>query len=183
MFSHAHRPHQFRVIDSLERVNQGVRARALYLALGRRIRCLREEHNLTQDELAAAAAVSRSSIANIERGQQQAPVHVLLNIALRLDLEIAGLLPTREEILARVEAGGSVPKLVSIAGEAEQMSGEVTLLVADLLRAAAGPAAAKRTTSAKRVQAAKQLAAAKPVHGKKAARKTVRAPRTPRGGA
>jgi transcriptional regulator with XRE-family HTH domain len=120
--------------DRQERVEQELRTRALYSELGRRIRQRREANGLKQDELAVKAAISRSSIANIERGQQQAPAHVLFAIAHVLDVELADLLPTRAEVEARVAAGRDVQKVVTIGGEASRLSSDVTLLIADLLR-------------------------------------------------
>lgn len=122
---------------------QELRTRALYLELGRRIRQRREAKGLKQEELATHASISRSSIANIERGQQQAPVHVLFAIAGVLDVELAELLPARAEVDARVAAGRNVLKVVTIGGEAGRLSGDITLLIADLLRPPAGPARRK----------------------------------------
>ena len=116
-----------------------LRTRALYLELGRRIRQRREAKGLKQEELAARAVISRSSIANIERGQQQAPVHVLFAIAGVLDLELADLLPSGAEVAARVATGRDVLKVVTIGGEASRLSGDITLLIADLLRPSARP--------------------------------------------
>lgn len=126
------------------------RTRALYLELGRRIRQRREARELKQEDLAARAAISRSSIANIERGQQQAPVHVLFAIAGVLDLELVDLLPTRSEVDARVAAGRHVQKVVTIGGEAGRLSGDITLLIADLLRPPTGPVRRKPSGSAAR---------------------------------
>jgi transcriptional regulator with XRE-family HTH domain len=127
-----------------------LRTRALYLELGRRIRQRREAKELKQEELATRAAISRSSIANIERGQQQAPVHVLFAIAGVLDVELADLLPTRSEVDAGVAAGRKVHKVVTIGGEASRLSGDVTLLIADLLRPPVGPVPRKPRAGAAR---------------------------------
>lgn len=57
--------------------------------LGAQLRELRLKANLTQDELAAYAGMSRGSIANIERGEQMPGLYRLILIckALRCDLE------------------------------------------------------------------------------------------------
>lgn len=59
-------------------------ARTFYSLVGRRIRDARQARGLSQTELAAAASVGRTSIANIEAGRQRVPLHKLHEIALAL---------------------------------------------------------------------------------------------------
>ena len=132
--------------DPEERYKLELRTRALYLELGRRIRQRREAEGLLQEELAAQTAISRSSVANIERGQQQAPVHVLFAIARVLRVELADLLPSAADVEARVTAGTDVQKVVTIGGEGSRLTGDITLLIADLLRPASAPARRKSAT-------------------------------------
>ena len=71
-----------------------------YRELGQRIRTARKRHaggSLTQAELAERVDVSRSSIANIEQGRQQAPIHILVQIAEALGVSPGELLPRLEE--------------------------------------------------------------------------------------
>ncbi|ODT03000.1 MAG: hypothetical protein ABS52_11210 [Gemmatimonadetes bacterium SCN 70-22] len=107
--------------------------RRLYLEMGARVRQRRETLKKTQDELAGDVGISRSSIANIERGQQHAPVHVLLGLAEALDVDMAALLPTHAELVALVDASRDVPKLVNIAGESSQLPPDVVQFLGTLL--------------------------------------------------
>lgn len=59
-------------------------ARAFYSLVGRRIRDARQARGLSQTELAAAASLGRTSIANIEAGRQRVPLHKLQEIATAL---------------------------------------------------------------------------------------------------
>ena len=65
----------------------------LYGAIGAAIRKKRAEVGMTQAQLADAAAVLRTSIANIESGRQKAPLHVLYRICAVLELDITAILP------------------------------------------------------------------------------------------
>lgn len=105
----------------------------LYLELGVRVRRLREDLNITQDELAKRVDISRSSIANIERGRQHAPVHVVLSIAETLNVDMAQLLPTHAELVSLVDRSRDVPKLVNIAGQSGLMPKDVVHLIGELL--------------------------------------------------
>lgn len=118
--------------------------RRLYLELGVRVRRRREALEMTQEALATAVGVSRSSIANIERGQHHAPVHVLLGLAEALKVDMGDLLPTHAELVALVDASRDVPKLVNIAGESSLMPAEVVHLVGELLTQATEPAPKRR---------------------------------------
>lgn len=73
----------------------------LYNALGRRIRDLRGARNFTQEVLARRVAAARTTITNIENGSQAATLHQLWSIAEVLGVEVADLLPTRSEVMAR----------------------------------------------------------------------------------
>jgi transcriptional regulator with XRE-family HTH domain len=75
----------------------------LYQALGRRIRALREQPSgersrMTQAQLAQLVEMERTSITNIEKGNQKVPLHVLYRICEVLGSEPAALLPTLSEI-------------------------------------------------------------------------------------
>jgi len=65
----------------------------IYAAVGALIRQRRDTIGMTQSTLAARAGVSRTSIANIERGGQAMLVHQLLNIARALKVQPVSLLP------------------------------------------------------------------------------------------
>lgn len=77
----------------------------LYKALGERIRSQREgaagsRKKLTQAELAHEVGLERTSITNIERGNQKVPLHVLYRICDALQLPVEAVLPPLPEITA-----------------------------------------------------------------------------------
>lgn len=53
----------------------------IYKVFGRRVAARRVELDLKQHELAARVDLSRASIANIERGHQKLPLHLVYRIA------------------------------------------------------------------------------------------------------
>lgn len=71
----------------------GVDDQALYADVGRRIRDARLRQNLTQDALASAISLTRTSITNIEKGRQKILLHTLFDVAGVLGVEPTSLLP------------------------------------------------------------------------------------------
>ncbi|HEV2800972.1 MAG TPA: ImmA/IrrE family metallo-endopeptidase [Pyrinomonadaceae bacterium] len=65
----------------------------LYFQIGEKIRTGRERSQLTQEDLARKVGLTRTSITNIEKGQQRVQVHTLYTIAEFLDISIYELLP------------------------------------------------------------------------------------------
>lgn len=66
----------------------------MYSAIGRRIRALRQEKNLTQEQLAERAEISLSFLGHIERGTRKLSVETLYKLVDALDCapeEILGL--------------------------------------------------------------------------------------------
>jgi transcriptional regulator with XRE-family HTH domain len=61
-------------------------------ALGKRVRILRLTKELTQDELAVAAGMSRSFVSLIEKGTHGVDVVRLLRLAAALDVPLAELI-------------------------------------------------------------------------------------------
>jgi transcriptional regulator with XRE-family HTH domain len=59
-------------------------ATIFYSRVGKRIRDARRGRGLSQAELATAASLGRTSIANIEAGRQHVPLHKLQEIATAL---------------------------------------------------------------------------------------------------
>jgi transcriptional regulator with XRE-family HTH domain len=55
--------------------------RALYARVGKRIRTAREREGLSQEALGAEIGLTRTSVTNIEAGNQQMPLHVFFDIA------------------------------------------------------------------------------------------------------
>ncbi|MCU1283312.1 MAG: hypothetical protein JWM53_6858 [bacterium] len=135
--------------------------RRLYLELGSRVRRRREALGKTQEQLAGDVGISRSSIANIERGQHHAPVHVLLGLAEALNVDMGTLLPTHTELVALVDASRHVPKLVNIGGESSLMSPSVVQMVGKLLTQSKEPAPEASARPARR----SSRAGARPTRG------------------
>lgn len=67
----------------------------LYKQFGRRVARFRKKAKLSQVKLARAVGLSRSSIANIERGRQTVQIHVAYLMADALGEEIVRLLPNQ----------------------------------------------------------------------------------------
>lgn len=69
----------------------------LYRSFGRRVAGRRSALTLTQAQLAARIGVSRASIANIERGQQNLSLHQVYRLTEALGLsDVTDLLPRME---------------------------------------------------------------------------------------
>ncbi len=71
---------------------------SVYRLVGERARYLREDRDLTQEDLANRAGVSRASITQFEGGQQRIPLETLYMIAAALNAEITELLPRVHEL-------------------------------------------------------------------------------------
>ena len=76
----------------------------LYRLFGSRVRALREEKKVTQDELARRVELSRASITNIERGRQRVLLHQMVDIAQALDADPTELIPKSEPKPAALRA-------------------------------------------------------------------------------
>lgn len=74
----------------------------LYQAIGKRIRSARENAKLTQNELAQRVDVARTSITNIESGQQKIQVYTLYAIANVLNVSVLNLLPEEKSLEERL---------------------------------------------------------------------------------
>ncbi|WP_175037895.1 helix-turn-helix domain-containing protein [Burkholderia contaminans] len=64
-----------------------------YRGLGSSVRRAREASSLTQEELAAAIGISRTSLTNMELGRQRVLVDQLAGIASTLKVSIESLIP------------------------------------------------------------------------------------------
>lgn len=93
----------------------------LYRQIGARIKQRRTEIDMTQDELAEAIGLLRTSVANIESGRQRAPVHVLYNVSAALRTQIEAILPSAKEIseqqMVRIQIEGVVKDVPPKAAE------------------------------------------------------------------
>jgi transcriptional regulator with XRE-family HTH domain len=76
----------------------------LYEALGSRLKRLREAHvngprgRLTQGALAELVGLERTSITNIENGNQKVPLHVLYRICEQLNAAVPEVLPPFNDV-------------------------------------------------------------------------------------
>lgn len=99
----------------------------LYAVLGARLKRLREGDDgnprLTQAELAAKVGLERTSITNIEKGNQKVPLHVLYRLCEVLKVDISSLLPPLAEVqdddrvLRDVHVGTFKAKLTPLAAQ------------------------------------------------------------------
>lgn len=60
---------------------------------GARLRRIRQDAELTQEDLAELASISRTSVVNVEQGRQGVSVHRLYRLAQALNVAPAELLP------------------------------------------------------------------------------------------
>lgn len=70
----------------------------LYYMIGKRIKSLRTERNLSQEDLSLHLNLSRASISNIELGRHQIPLILLYELSLFFKIGIYDLIPTNEEV-------------------------------------------------------------------------------------
>ncbi len=71
----------------------------LYSMIGGKIKSLRIKKGLKQTELSDKIPnIGRTSISNIEKGNQQPPLHILYLICRELDVDIHSILPAYSEV-------------------------------------------------------------------------------------
>ena len=73
------------------------------LLLGRRIRALRTQKRLTQQELGEKADINYKFLGEVERGQQNPSFQILVKIASGLNIELPELFRFEQEITDRKE--------------------------------------------------------------------------------
>jgi transcriptional regulator with XRE-family HTH domain len=92
-----------------------INEKLLYKRIGQQIRQNREARGLTQEQLATAIGVLRTSVTNIEAGRQKAPLHLLYQLCEILQLEIKDILPPlidiAEQNLTSIEIGGRLTEV------------------------------------------------------------------------
>ncbi len=90
----------------------------IYRVFGSRLREIREQADVTQEELARRVDLSRTSITNIEKGRQRILLHQLVDFADALKVPASELMPKtepgseelREDVAKIVEALKGAPK-------------------------------------------------------------------------
>ena len=91
---------------------------SLYAQIGKRIQRKRASLGITQSELAKQINLSRTSVANIEAGNQNAPIHVLYEMCVILHLRPAEVFPEIDGIRSSIVVGDSIAKeLGGVAGD------------------------------------------------------------------
>ena len=70
----------------------------LYNLIGSTIKQQRRKAEMTQEQLADAVGVLRTSITNIEAGRQKLPLYLLYEVCIALGVEIATILPTNAAV-------------------------------------------------------------------------------------
>jgi transcriptional regulator with XRE-family HTH domain len=76
-----------------------------YIELGRRISHRRRQLNKTQEELAIAVGLKRTSITNLEKGRQKVLIHTLVEVANCLQIGVCELIPDQPGTTRRGMAG------------------------------------------------------------------------------
>jgi len=83
----------------------------LYEQFGQRLRGLREDAGLTQDQVAERVSLKRTSITNIESGRQHIALHQLFLLAAAVGKSPAELLPDTGPALQELLPNGTVAAL------------------------------------------------------------------------
>ena len=87
----------------------------------------REQHGITQAEMAAATGMSKNQISAIERGQSKASVELLLNYCRKCGV-------TPNELLQTEEPGEILPELRKMLGEQDPVFQDKLLEIIRLIR-------------------------------------------------
>ncbi len=80
--------------------------------IGNRIKSLRTERSLSQEDLSIQLNLSRASISNIELGRHQIPLFLLYELSLFFKIDIHDLIPSIEEIQSNLNSNN--PELSKI---------------------------------------------------------------------
>jgi transcriptional regulator with XRE-family HTH domain len=94
----------------------------LYKQFGRRLRDLREEAGLTQDQIAERVKLKRTSITNIERGRQHIALHQLFLLAAAVGKSPTELLPDSESALQELLPNETVAALRASAQDEQDLA-------------------------------------------------------------
>lgn len=76
----------------------------LYQEIGKAIHDLRQakKPRLTQARLAEMLGVTRTSITNIEKGQQRIPLHLLYTLCAKLSVQISDVIPVVDDVVGQL---------------------------------------------------------------------------------
>jgi transcriptional regulator with XRE-family HTH domain len=99
----------------------------LYIAIGSRIKRIREAADMTQEDLARVLELKRTSITNIERGNQKPTLDTLYRLCERFGLEISKVIPPVVDVTREDE------RSVVVGGKTQEV-GAKTAIVLERLR-------------------------------------------------
>ena len=96
-------------------MNGTINDATLYEKLGANLKLAREALGITQGRLARQVGIARTSITNIEAGQQKLPIHLLFQLCDVLQIEVVNVLPSLKEVrrseMEEVEVNGQLTVL------------------------------------------------------------------------
>lgn len=99
----------------------------LYSTIGKRLKLIRSTsagRNLTQDRLAQEVGLERTSITNIEAGNQRIPVHVLFELCKALGVGLSEVLPSIEDVSNELDV-----QVVNVGSDSYTVSAQIAGLV------------------------------------------------------
>ena len=68
------------------------------IALGKKIRSVRKGKSLSQEQVALATEFARSYFGGVERGERNISAKNLIKLAMKLDIEVGELFPSKAEL-------------------------------------------------------------------------------------
>jgi len=89
------------------------------ILLGRRVRSLREAKGWTQQELGSQADVNYKFLGEIERGQQNPSLNVLVKIAAALEVDLPEMLRFEHESTDRKQIESQIEKILKTMPDAD----------------------------------------------------------------
>lgn len=92
------------------------RIQRVYSLIGSQIKLIRQKKDISQEDLAKRAGLTRTSIVLIENGRQRLPIDRLYNIAKALQISPARLLPDIHEVFEESKATDSETAPIFIHG-------------------------------------------------------------------
>jgi transcriptional regulator with XRE-family HTH domain len=75
----------------------------IYSEFGRLIAERRKRSGMTQQAFAKALDLSRATVANIERGKQAVQLHVIIQMAAVLNIDVQELIPTLDQGIPTIQ--------------------------------------------------------------------------------
>jgi transcriptional regulator with XRE-family HTH domain len=101
--------YRLKLLPVLEQKEQDV----FYLRLGELIRDARKRVGFTQEDLAKFIGLKRTSLVNIEQGEQRIQLHALIEIAVHLKIEPAELLAKLYVLIDKPKASAAENKEIN----------------------------------------------------------------------